>query len=81
MQMMGFQNLTLAICLVIITAKGLDAAIWRGRGGVRRKDCTSLFSFFFFIWPTLSHIHLLWLFYTVQRIEVIPPHMYNEGEC
>lgn len=29
-----------------------------GVGGVRRKDCTSLFSFFF-IWPTLSHIHLL----------------------
>lgn len=45
--MMGFQNVTLAICLVIITAKGLDAAIWGGRG--RRKNCTSLFSFFFYL--------------------------------
>lgn len=80
--MMGFQNLTLAICLVIITAKGLDAAIWRGgRGGSTQERLHESVFVFFFIWPTLSHIHLLWLFYTVQRIEVIPPHMYNEGEC
>lgn len=47
MQMMGFQNVTLAICLVIITAKGLDAAIWGG-GGAQERLHEVCFRFFLF---------------------------------